>query len=442
MVGEYTHPTTQFSSFCGLAPLWRCAIGFGARMTGKLKLLAWSDSVLAATGFGTVSRHVLAELHKTGRYQIDQLAINYRGESFDANRFPYQLTPAHLLDPSDPFGRTQLIQALQRTDHDILWILNNTEIVEPVVGELEKLQAARRARGIRPLKIIYYYPVDSTINPLMSRIIALADAPVAYTEFGRRETLRLMPQVEGKLRVIYHGCDTQNFYPLGASARQSIRAQHLNIPDPSTYLIVNVNRNLTRKDMPRCILAYREFKKRVPNSRLYLHCEVVEFGVDLQQCCRALGLNNGSIDVVFPAGLRLINGGVPLEALNAIYNCADVFFTTTLGEGWGLTMTEAMSAGTPVIAPDNSSMPEILGGDRNRGYVYPCKEQVWVDHAYRPLGLLADIVAKLHECHEQRGTLPQREMIARAQQFAREQSWPVVCKNWVALFEDVMRIPG
>ena len=115
-------------------------------MNGKLKLLAWSDSVLAATGFGTVSRHVLAELHKTGRYQIDQLAINYRGESFDANRFPYQLMPAHLLDPSDPYGRTQIVQSLQQTDYDILWILNNTEIVEPIIGELEKLQAARMAR--------------------------------------------------------------------------------------------------------------------------------------------------------------------------------------------------------------------------------------------------------------------------------------------------------
>jgi len=408
-------------------------------MTGKLKLLAWSDSVLAATGFGTVSRHVLAELHKTGRYQIDQLAINYRGEAFDASRFPYQLTPAHLHDPADPYGRTQLIYALQQTDYDILWILNNTEIVEPVIGELEKLQAARTSRGLKPLKIIFYYPVDGTINPQMSTIIALADVPVTYTEFGRHETLRHMPQVGGKLRVVHHGCDTQNFYPLGASARQSIRARHLTIEDPDTFLIVNVNRNLTRKDMPRCILAYHEFKKRVPNSLLYLHCEVVEFGVDLQQCCRALGLNNGSADVLFPAGLRLVDGGVPIEALNAIYNCADVFFTTTLGEGWGLTMTEAMSAGTPVVAPDNSSIPEILGGDGIRGYVYPCKEQVWVDHAYRPLGMLSDIVAKLHECHEQRGTPRQREMIARAQQFAREQSWPEVCKDWLALFDDVMR---
>ena len=155
----------------------------------------------------------------------------------------------------------------------------------------------------------------------------------------------------------------------------------------------------------------------------------MEFGVDLQQCCRALGLNHGSADVVFPAGLRLIDGGVPIEALNAVYNCADVFFTTTLGEGWGLTMTEAMSAGTPVIAPDNSSIPEILGGDRLRGYVYPCKELVWADHAYRPLGLLSDIVGKLHECHEQRGTPPQREMIARASNSPESRVGPRSARN-------------
>src|SRR5437764_10108501 len=97
-------------------------------MTGKLKVLAWSDAVVAATGFGTVSRHVLAELHRSGRYHIDQLAINYHGEFFDTTKYPYQLSPARLLDPADAFGKAQLIRALTRSDYDILWILNDPDV--------------------------------------------------------------------------------------------------------------------------------------------------------------------------------------------------------------------------------------------------------------------------------------------------------------------------
>src|SRR5689334_2096016 len=81
-----------------------------------------------------------------------------------------------------PFGKMSLIFELQRIDYDILWILNNTEVVEPIIGELEKHQASRKARGIKPLRIIFYFPVDCTLNPHAIRILALADIPVTYTE--------------------------------------------------------------------------------------------------------------------------------------------------------------------------------------------------------------------------------------------------------------------
>jgi glycosyltransferase involved in cell wall biosynthesis len=212
--------------------------------------------------------------------------------------------------------------------------------------------------------------------------------------------------------------------------------------DPNAFLVVNVNRNLPRKDLPRCILAFREFRKRVPNSVLYLHCEPKEYGIDLIRCCRMLGVNSTGREVMFPEGMRLADGGFPVEALNNVYNMADAFLTTTLGEGWGLTITEAMCAGTPVVGPNNSSIPEILGADGDRGYVYESSDLIWSDGAYRPLARVEQIAGKLYECYEQRGSARQQQIVGRALQFAREHTWQQVCQKWLALFDRVSRMPA
>jgi glycosyltransferase involved in cell wall biosynthesis len=49
------------------------------------------------------------------------------------------------------------------------------------------------------------------------------------------------------------------------------------------------------------------------------------------------------------------------QDLVALYNGAAVFVFPSLEEGFGLPPLEAMACGTPVLAADNSSIPEIVG---------------------------------------------------------------------------------
>ena len=64
--------------------------------------------------------------------------------------------------------------------------------------------------------------------------------------------------------------------------------------------------------------------------------------------------------------LKIINN----EELILIYNLAEIFFFPSHYEGFGLPPLEAMKCGIPVIASDNSSLPEVVGdggtiGDAN-----------------------------------------------------------------------------
>lgn len=398
-----------------------------------LRLLAWSDSVLIPTGFGTVSRHVLAALHATGRYRIDQLAINYRGEFFDRDAYPYQLAPAGLLDPADPYGNRQLVATLARGDYDLLWVLNDVEVVHGIVPELRQLQAQKRRQGRPVFKTVFYYPVDAPLWPHACDMIRFADAAVTYTRWGRDQTLAALPDLGKPVHVIPHGTDPAAFRPLPADERARARAELLGVRSPATFAVVNVNRNTARKDLPRTILAFAEFRRRVPDSKLYVHTVAGQNGIDLMRCCAALGLRVPT-DVSFPDP-RLLSepGPFPPAAVNAVYNAADAYLTTTLGEGWGLTVTEAMAAGTPVVAPRHTALTEILTGpDGDRGYVYECADRVWIDSGgYRPAATTEAIANAVSACHVAHESAAQQAVLARAAAYVGQHGWMSVGGDWV-----------
>ena len=57
----------------------------------------------------------------------------------------------------------------------------------------------------------------------------------------------------------------------------------------------------------------------------------------------------------------LFTGGIPWADVPAFYSLAEVFVFPSLYEGFGLPPLEAMACGTPVIAADVSSIPEVVG---------------------------------------------------------------------------------
>lgn len=57
----------------------------------------------------------------------------------------------------------------------------------------------------------------------------------------------------------------------------------------------------------------------------------------------------------------IFTGFAPDEELRWFYNAADLFVYPSLGEGFGMTVLEAMACGCPVICSDRTSLPEVVG---------------------------------------------------------------------------------
>lgn len=404
-------------------------------MSAKYKMLAWSDSPLAATGFGTVSKYVLSSLMKTGDFDIHQLAINHSGDFHDTSTIPWQIQPARLMDPRDPHGMKMFLKAVAKGEYDIVWILNDLYVTHEVADELAKIKGSLRSSGKKVPKIIYYYPVDCKVIPEASKMLNVADVPVCYTNHGRIETLTVKPEINIKLKQIPHGINTSSYFPAQPAQINTWRQQYFKISD-ETFLIINVNRNSSRKQLVYCMQAFKEFKKQVPNSMLYLHTMVRDQGGDLFRAVKDLGLNTKT-DIVFP-GDYSPQKSTPEEMMNRIYNCADMFMSTHLGEGWGLTIGEAMACGLPVLVPNNTCMPQLVGDNQERGYMYPCNDELFIDNSgIRKKGLIPDITNKMIDIYMS-GKKQNNPKVGAAVNWAQEHDWYLVNKNWKAIIDETM----
>ena len=321
----------------------------------KIKVLAYCDSPTCATGFGTVSRNIFEGLYRTGRYQVDVLGINYWG---DPHGFPYRIWPTGTNAEKDPYGRKKICGMIPQMEYDILFFLQDTFILD----FLPELIPYLKNNG-KKFKSICYFPIDGVPKEQWIKNVSVVDYPVAYSEFGKKMAKEMYSECP-ELDVIPHGVNTADYHPLPREQVEEFRARYFGA-HADKFIFMNLNRNQQRKDIPRTIQAFVEFRKQVPESILYLHMAQVDQGWNLPEVCKAYGLDTAS-DVIFPQNFGP-NQGYPRQIVNMLYNCADAVVSTTLGEGWGLSWSEAMATKTPVIMPRNTALEEAIAEDK--GYL-------------------------------------------------------------------------
>jgi len=410
----------------------------------KKKILCYCDSPTCATGFGTVSRNVLEHLYRSGDYEIDIFGINYHGLP---HNFPYRIWPAMDYQAGDPYGRRKFCYFALEHDFDILWVLQDTFIVDFLPELIHHLKANRT----KPFRTIMYYPIDSTLKKDWYNNINVVDRLVAYTDFGRQAFLKQAAEngpsdaKDRTIDVIYHGVDTNIFKVLPETAVTDFKANYFSKANKDKFVFTNINRNQQRKDIPRTLQAFKAFNKLVPESILYLHMCPIDQGWDIPQLLPEMGLTLGK-EVVLPEKMEP-NQGYPLDVVNYLYNISDCVISTTLGEGFGISWLEAMACKVPVIMPDNTAMSELISEDR--GYLTKSGSNLslWTvipndNNLPRPLVDVDDMLNQMLHVYNNRSEVTLK-VEAAYKWVNSEMRWGAkIAKQWLRVFEEECKLIG
>jgi len=186
------------------------------------------------------------------------------------------------------------------------------------------------------------------LNPLVRKGLRRARVVLCVSKDALSSTASATGMDTSRMRVVPHGVDSM----FRRIAKDSARAEIKDKLDLSEEYFLYVGKIMARKNIVRTIEAYARFVDATGSkTQLVLAGKRLYDTADVDGAIARLGL----------AGRIVELGYVPDELLPALYAGANAFIYATLWEGFGLPLLEAMASGTPVIASNVTSIPEIAG---------------------------------------------------------------------------------
>lgn len=175
------------------------------------------------------------------------------------------------------------------------------------------------------------------------------------------------PNSDNKCLIHYvpHGINHKIFQPLPSNdARLSVRRKEFLQGKDYKFVMMYNSRNVHRKRTSNIILAYRNFCDNLPKEEakkccLLMHTEIrCEAGTDLIAVKEALCPD---YDIIFSTAKILP------EDMCCLYNIADVLINVSSNEGFGLSVSEAIMCGTPVIVNVTGGLQDQIGLTKDDG---------------------------------------------------------------------------
>ncbi len=184
------------------------------------------------------------------------------------------------------------------------------------------------------------------VSNLLSRFVAVrANAGIAISTAVKRYISQRgeLPH-NYPLEVVLYGANSRI-----DSGLLQINRESLGIPD-EYFLIGTVARLAPQKDLFTLIRILEKLLETNENSRL----AIIGDGQQKQQLLD-FASELGVADKIYWLGRR--------DRIQSHIKLFDVFVLTSIYEGFGLVLLEAMQSQVPVVASDNSAIPEVLGVD-------------------------------------------------------------------------------
>lgn len=187
----------------------------------------------------------------------------------------------------------------------------------------------------------------------VNRAVRRARLVLADSESTRRDLIELMGVEPGRVAVLYPGVEPRFQPVLDITVLHRVTEQY-GLPP---RFVLGLGTLQPRKNFAGLVAAFRRLVAARGDGAAVGNLSLVIAGGEGWMV-------DGIYAAVRDAGLggRVHFPGFVQEAdLPALYSLAEVFAFPSWYEGFGLPVLEAMACGTPVVAANNSSLPEVVG---------------------------------------------------------------------------------
>ncbi len=186
----------------------------------------------------------------------------------------------------------------------------------------------------------YYRLLMALSTRRAGRVVSVSQATaVDLTRYYRTAT--------DKIAVLPEGVEP-SFAPIPEPGRLEALRQRYGLARP---IILNVGARRPHKNLARLVGAYAASAAQTSHDLVFVGPADERFPDQARQAAIEGGVNGR---------VRFLDW-VPEADLVALYSLADLVVVPSVVEGFGLAALEAMASGTPVIAANASSLPEVVG---------------------------------------------------------------------------------
>jgi glycosyltransferase involved in cell wall biosynthesis len=426
------------------------------------RILWGSEQPIRPTGYAVVSREIIKRLIADYGHEIYVMGWDYNGENMTHDE-GWTLVHAGI----GQFGAEKLTHNAQESPSVLDFHIGNIN-PDVFISLIDCWFTGHMVLSANQAGVphIAYTPIDGVpISHQWSRILGHTHTNLWMSEFGKKEWEKFcakhdtigdghpalkFPDLDryragvDENPMIYHGVDIDVFKPMNKKEKQATR-DALQVRHKT--LLSSVGRNTNRKQIPRLLKALRIALDKLDDPDaigLVLHCgdptDMANMGGwKLPDLIKQFGLSN---NVMFSDGSSNPLHGISREDLARLYGCTDAHVLATGGEGFGIPSAEAMSCGIPIILPDNSTGPELIGPDNERGWLVPCSESIigpkWgVEMGLVDCDALADVLIEVHN-----NPVEARKRGEKARKFVVENlDWDIIAKQFHDLIESRVGMP-
>ena len=340
----------------------------------RKKILLITDDIRLPSGVGHIGKEIV--IHTSHRYNWVQIGagINHPelGKrldlSQDTNKTAQIEDASIILYPANGYGDPNFLRQILKIEKpDAIMMITDPRYF---VWLFQIENEIRKQIPLIYLNIWDDYPAPYYNKAFYESCDALLGISKQTVNINK---LVLGDKAKNKIiEYVPHGLNTDFFYPItNKDTNQEFQEFKKNLFKGKEYQFVLFfnSRNIRRKQIPDTILAYKLFVDNLPKSErdkvvLVLHTEPInEHGTDLLAV----------IETLVPEEYNIIftPGKIDPRAMNYLYNIADVQILLTSNEGWGLSLTEAMLTGTPIIA-------NVTGGMQDQ-MRFEFEDGTWID---------------------------------------------------------------